>query len=75
MMDRVQGRSSHPCLDRDCGHPESEHLHTPELAGTLETVVWCAACRRHEIRRPSRWWGLAIHRSGRRKALDFGRPS
>ncbi len=49
-------RGPHPCLDRGCGHPETEHLRTPELAGPRELIVWCAACRRHETRRLRSWF-------------------
>lgn len=48
-------RSAHPCLDRDCGHHEREHVLTPELAAPGETVVWCVSCQRHETRRGRRW--------------------
>ncbi len=45
----------HPCMTRDCGHPETAHVATPELATYPEVVVWCADCRRHEVHRPRRF--------------------
>ncbi len=53
-------RPPHPCLDRGCRHPESEHVATPELAGPREVVVWCFACQRHETRGPRRWFPMRL---------------
>jgi hypothetical protein len=65
-------RGPHPCLDRGCGHPETDHWRTPELAGPLELVVWCVSCRRHEVRR-RRWRLSAVDRP--KKRAIFGRPN
>jgi hypothetical protein len=53
-------RGNHPCVARQCGHHPREHIPTPELAGPGETVVWCAACHRHELR--LRRWGRLVRR-------------
>jgi hypothetical protein len=45
----MEQRANPICLDRTCDHPESDHIATPELASRSEVVVWCAACRRHEV--------------------------
>ncbi len=38
------------CRMRECGHAPDDHLATPELAAqSAERVVWCQACRRHEV--------------------------
>ncbi|HTT16389.1 MAG TPA: hypothetical protein VMH49_03415 [Thermoplasmata archaeon] len=47
-------RSPHPCIARRCGHGSETHIRTPELEARGETVIWCAACQRHEVRSP-RW--------------------
>ncbi|HTZ62386.1 MAG TPA: hypothetical protein VMC82_07095 [Thermoplasmata archaeon] len=68
-------RMGHPCVTSDCGHPESAHAATPELASSSEIVVWCAACRRHEVQRPRSWrfpWSRAEAPPARRR---FSRPS
>ena len=49
-------RGPHVCLERRCGHPEEDHLVTPELAGPCEEVVWCVRCQRHEVHRNRSWW-------------------
>ncbi len=55
----VDVRGPHPCLERGCGHSDTDHLPTPELAGPNELIVWCAACRRHESRRKRSWFRRA----------------
>ncbi|MGA8543293.1 MAG: hypothetical protein WB947_07150 [Thermoplasmata archaeon] len=74
-MPHPEERIGHACVTRDCGHPQSDHVATPELAGTREVVIWCASCRRHEVRRPSRfrlpWTGSERPRARRR----VSRPS
>ncbi len=47
----VPPHSPHPCLARRCGHAPEDHVHTPELAASTESVVWCIQCRRHEVAR------------------------
>lgn len=52
LMDRTW---TEPCHLRDCGHAAEDHLATPELAGnSLERIVFCRECRRHETVRPER---------------------
>ncbi len=46
----VPHRGAHRCLARRCGHPDSDHVPTPELASRGEVIVWCVACLRHEGR-------------------------
>jgi len=57
-------RGPHSCLGRGCGHPDGDHLGTPELAGPAELVVWCVSCRRHEVRRARGFW---VHLSSDRR--------
>jgi hypothetical protein len=61
-MTASAAREGPDCLSRACGHPTSEHFSTPELARPAETVVWCAACRRHEVR-VQRGWLARLGRS------------
>lgn len=58
-MRMMAERAPHPCLGRDCRHPASEHVATPELAGPREIVVWCFVCQRHETRGSRRWFHAA----------------
>ncbi|MGI0129175.1 MAG: hypothetical protein ACREEC_03345 [Thermoplasmata archaeon] len=53
-MQPEERRPVHPCATNDCGHPDSDHIATPELAAPAEVVVWCARCHRHEVGRPRR---------------------
>lgn len=74
-MPRDDPSIGHPCVTSDCGHPETEHVSTPELASASEVVVWCAACRRHEVHRPRRWrlpWSRSVTPPVRGR---FSRPS
>ncbi len=66
VIERIEGRSPHPCLARRCGHPTDSHVRTAELDSAGETVVWCTHCRRHEVRPARRIWG------GRRAQLRVG---
>ncbi|HXW66455.1 MAG TPA: hypothetical protein VEL82_01005 [Thermoplasmata archaeon] len=54
MRPAPDGPNDPACLDRRCPHPPSDHIPTPELAARQEIVVWCAACRRHEVGRTPR---------------------
>jgi len=60
------------CLDSKCDHPDSEHVATPELAAQREIVVFCSACRHHEVGRVPRhrfaFWKDSSPRSRRRFA-------
>jgi hypothetical protein len=60
------------CLDPKCDHPDSEHVATPELATHREIVVFCSACRHHEVGRVPRhrfaFWKESAARSRRRFA-------
>jgi len=75
MASNSELRGSHPCLERRCGHPETDHLPTPELAGPAETVVWCVSCRRHEIHRPRRWPIFGLGGARPRKTARFTGPN
>lgn len=56
MSPTPESRSGHRCLSSHCGHPESEHVATPELAGEAELVVFCSTCRHHEVHRLRGIW-------------------
>ncbi len=73
-MTDAESRIGHPCVSSKCGHAETDHVATPELASHEETVVWCAACRRHEVHRPRRLafpWSRGERAHARRR---FSRP-
>ncbi len=74
MTGAESARAGHACLARNCGHPDSDHTLTPELAGPFETVVWCSACHRHETRSPRGWLPL-LGRSARHPHRRAGRAA